>query len=74
MSDRKNYAVLAMALLAVLALAAEAVSAAQPAEEKIKLLFTRGGGHDWKGFTPVMVKLLEKTGDFEVTPPRTSTP
>ncbi len=53
--------------LAVLALNLEVATAAEPADAKIKLMFMRGGGHDWKGFTPVMVKVLEKTGDFEVT-------
>jgi len=50
----------------VVAMAGTAVSA-EKADGKIKLLFMRGGGHDWKGFTPVMVEVLDKTGDFEVT-------
>lgn len=36
--------------------------------ERIRLLFFRGGGiHDWKGLSPILVEVLEKTGDFEVT-------
>lgn len=67
MCNRKKYIVLLVAALAVQALAAGAASAAEPEGGKIKMLFMRGGGHDWKGFTPVMSKLLEGTGDFEVT-------
>ena len=67
MFNCKRFIVSMVAALAILAMAGEAVSAAQPAEGKIKLLFMRGGGHDWKGFTPIMVGLLEKTGDFDVT-------
>ena len=36
--------------------------------EKTKLLFLRGGGiHDWKGLSPILVEVLGKTGDFDVT-------
>lgn len=38
------------------------------AGERVKLLFLRGGGiHDWKGLSPILVEVLKKTGDFEVT-------
>ncbi len=67
MSNCKKYVVLMVAALTVLAVAVGAVSAAEPEEGKIKLLFMRGGGHDWKGFTAVIVKVLERTGDFDVT-------
>jgi type 1 glutamine amidotransferase len=41
--------------------------ALQP-EGKIKVLFIRGGGvHDWRNLTPILVDVLKKTGDFEVT-------
>jgi type 1 glutamine amidotransferase len=46
----------------LLSLAANAVAA-----EKIKVLLVGGRGHDWKGFHAVISKVLEKTGDFEVT-------
>ncbi|MHC4179522.1 MAG: ThuA domain-containing protein [Planctomycetota bacterium] len=67
MFSYKKYLALTLVVLAVLAAAVTGVLAAQPAEGKTKLLFMRGGGHDWKGFTPVMVELLEGTGGFEVT-------
>lgn len=67
MFNRRNFVVLAVTALAALALAAGAVSAEQPTGGKIKLLFMRGGGHDWKGFTPILVEVLDKTGDFQVT-------
>ncbi len=62
----KKSVVLTAIVMAVLALGAGA-SAEKPAGGKIKLLFMRGGGHDWRGITPVLVKLLDKTGDFDVT-------
>jgi len=35
---------------------------------KVKVLFLRGGGvHNWKGNTPILTAILEKTGDFNVT-------
>ena len=54
------------AALAALALAM--VGPRAEGAEKIKLLFFRGGGiHDWKGLSPILVDVLNKTGDFEVT-------
>ncbi|MFW6107416.1 MAG: ThuA domain-containing protein [bacterium] len=54
------------AALAVLALALAGPGA--EGAEKVKLLFVRGGGiHDWKGLSPILVDVLGKTGDFEVT-------
>ncbi len=36
--------------------------------EKITVLFLRGGGvHDWRHLSPILVKVLEETGDFDVT-------
>ncbi len=66
MFKRKGYVILMVAALAVLAVAADAVSAEEAAGGKVRLLFMRGGGHDWKGFTPVLVEVLDKTGDFDV--------
>jgi type 1 glutamine amidotransferase len=44
------------------------VLAAADAGSKVKVLFLRGGGvHDWKGNTPILTAILEKTGDFKVT-------
>ena len=40
----------------------------EAALEKVKILFYRGGGvHDWQGLTPILVDILKKAGDFEVT-------
>ena len=52
-------------MLAVLALAAFGLNA--QAGEKIKLFFLQGGGHDWKGNFPILQKVLDATGDFEIT-------
>ena len=62
MSCRKCYLTFALAALAVVALASDAVCA-----EKIKVLLLGGGGHDLKGFNALMTEVLEKTGDFKVT-------
>ena len=62
MSCRKCYLTFALAALAVVGLASDAVSA-----EKIKVLLLGGGGHDLKGFNALMTEVLEKTGDFKVT-------
>jgi len=44
------------------------VLAAADGGGKVKVLFLRGGGtHDWKGNTPILTAILEKTGDFDVT-------
>jgi type 1 glutamine amidotransferase len=37
------------------------------AAEKTKILLLGGRGHDWKGFHEVIAKVLERTGDFELT-------
>ena len=43
-------------------------AAGAEAGEKTRVLFVRGGGvHDWKGLSPILVEVLEKMGDFEVT-------
>jgi type 1 glutamine amidotransferase len=35
---------------------------------KVKVLFLRGGGvHDWKGCTPILAEILDRSGDFDVT-------
>lgn len=47
---------------------AAGVLVAADANKKIKVMFLRGGGvHDWKNCTPILVSVLEKTNDFEVT-------
>ncbi|HUT36847.1 MAG TPA: ThuA domain-containing protein [Planctomycetota bacterium] len=51
-------------MLAALALAAFGLNA--HGGEKIKLFFLQGGGHDWKGNFPILQKILDATGDFEV--------
>jgi hypothetical protein len=51
--------------MAVVAMAAGAASAADPA--KVSLLIIDGqNGHDWKATTPVIKELLDKTGRFAV--------
>jgi uncharacterized protein len=62
MSLRRGKLVLVLALLAVSALASQALAA-----EKIRVLLMGGRGHDWKGFHAVISKVLAKTGDFELT-------
>jgi len=62
---RKTISVCA-AILAVCVLVG--VLAAADGGGKVKVLFLRGGGiHDWKGNTPILTAILEKTGDFNVT-------
>ena len=51
-----------LALLALTAMAGQAAAA-----EKTKVLLLGGRGHDWRGFHAVISKVIEKTGDFEVT-------
>ncbi len=59
-----------LALCVVLAGVAAPLSAQQPAANappKIQVLIITGqNGHDWRGTTPVMRKILEDTGKFEV--------
>ncbi len=62
MSHRVCYWTYGLAALALIALTGSAVSA-----EKTKVLLLGGRGHDWKGFHAVISKVLDKTGDFEVT-------
>jgi len=62
MFHRRSFITAIAAATLVLAAAAGATAA----EQKIKLLFMRGGGHDWRSFTPILVGVLEKTGDFDV--------
>jgi type 1 glutamine amidotransferase len=62
MSHRKCCLTFALAALALLGWATNAASA-----EKTKVLLMGGRGHDWKGFHAVISKVLEKTGDFELT-------
>jgi len=55
-------------MLAVAAAATQAAAADPAAGGKIKVLFIRGGGvHDWKGLSPILIEVLDKTSDFEVT-------
>jgi type 1 glutamine amidotransferase len=37
------------------------------AAEKTKVLWLRGGGHDWENNPPILKAVLEATNDFEVT-------
>jgi type 1 glutamine amidotransferase len=54
-------------VLAVVAMAAGLLCASGASSGKIKVLFVRRGGHDWKGLSPLLVDVMHKTGDFEVT-------
>jgi uncharacterized protein len=47
-------------------LAAAAVAGQQPAPKIQALIITGQNGHDWRATTPVLRKLLEDTGRFEV--------
>jgi len=62
MSCRKSCLTCLVAVIAVLGIADGAAAA-----PKIKVLLLGGRGHDWKGFHAVIAKVLDKTGDFEVT-------
>ncbi len=62
MSRRTRCFLFALAALALSAMAGQALAA-----DKTKVLLLGGRGHDWKGFHAVISKVLEKTGDFEVT-------
>jgi uncharacterized protein len=62
MLQRKWRLVFAVAIVALSALVSSATAA-----DKIKVLLLGGRGHDWKGFHAVISKVLDKTGDFEVT-------
>jgi type 1 glutamine amidotransferase len=49
-------------------IAGAGVLGAADANEKIKVMFLRGGGvHDWRNCTPILASVLEKTNDFEIT-------
>lgn len=64
----RRLAVGAILALATLAVTAQPMASDAAAAEKTKVLFMRGGGiHDWKGLSPLLVDLLRKTGDFQVT-------
>ncbi len=62
MSHAKRYWTVGLALLALTILTGGAVAA-----EKTKVLLMGGRGHDWKGFHAVLSKVLDRTGDFQVT-------
>jgi len=68
MSNFKTLVTCAVSCLAILVVAASLPAADAAAGAKIKVLFFRGGGtHDWKGLSPILVEVLNKTGDFDVT-------
>jgi uncharacterized protein len=56
-----------LCLLFLVAAATPTYSADAAPAGKIKLLMVYNGGHDFKGFQPIMTEVLKKTGDFEVT-------
>ncbi|NQU25322.1 MAG: ThuA domain-containing protein [Candidatus Nealsonbacteria bacterium] len=62
MFHRTFYRMFGLAVLALTVFASQGVTA-----EKTKVLLMGGRGHDWKGFHEVISKVLDKTGDFEVT-------
>jgi type 1 glutamine amidotransferase len=60
--------VLLICSVAVVGLVVAGVLLAGQTEGKVRVLFLRGGGvHDWKNNPPILVAVLEKTGDFTVT-------
>jgi len=61
----KRLILICTVLLVVIAAAAVLVAAG--ANKKIKVMFFRGGGHDWQNCPPIMKSVLENTNDFEVT-------
>jgi len=68
MSRTRRFLALLVVACGLLALSAGAALAGDDPAGKLKVLFIRGGGvHDWKGLSPILVEVLQKTGDFEVT-------
>ncbi len=61
----KRLVLIGMVLLCVVV--AAGVLAAAGSDKKIKVMFFRGGGHDWKNCPPIMKAVLESTNDFEIT-------
>ena len=62
----KRTILICIAIAAIVVAAAGFVAAARDA--KVKVLFLRGGGvHDWKGCTPILTEVMNKSGDFAVT-------
>lgn len=68
MFQRTPFSILAGLALALAPFTAPGLCADAEAGGKIKVLLVRNGGHDGKGFTAVITPVLEKTGDFEITP------
>jgi type 1 glutamine amidotransferase len=67
MRGQKNLAPYAAGALAIAAALAGMLGAAASSQPKIKVLFVRAGGHDWKNLSPLLVDVMTKTGDFDVT-------
>jgi type 1 glutamine amidotransferase len=61
----KRLVLIGMVLLCVVV--AAKVLVADGSDKKIKVMFLRGGGHDWQNCPPIMKAVLENTNDFEVT-------
>ena len=61
----KRLVLIGMVLLCVVVAAGVLVAAGS--DKKIKVMFFRGGGHDWQNCPPIMKAVLESTNDFEVT-------
>lgn len=68
MTYQRSVWMAAATAMILLGLAAPGMCADAPAAGKIKVLLVRNGGHDGKGFTALLAPILEKTGDFELTP------
>jgi len=66
MKSRRNLVACAAGALALVAIVGGVLWAAGT-EAKIKVLFVRSGGHDWKGLSPLLVDVMHASGDFEVT-------
>lgn len=64
-----TYVLVALGLtaLAPSAFCSEKAGAEKAGAEKTRVLLLGGRGHDWKGFHAVISKVLDKTGDFQVT-------
>jgi len=61
----KRLVLIGMVLLCVVV--AAKVLVADGSDKKIKVMFLRGGGHDWQNCPPIMKAVLENTNYFEVT-------
>ncbi len=59
--------ILISTLLVAFVVAVGVLGATNTKKAEIKVMFLLGGGHDWQNNPPILKKVLDQTGDFEVT-------